>query len=77
MVENYNSRIRTAINDFRGLSQSMADLLRLYHNSKRATRSAVKDRIGTSPLERLNGDRRNFLEILWDTAESMKAAEAA
>ncbi len=30
MVENYNSRIRTAINDFRGLSQSMADLLRLY-----------------------------------------------
>lgn len=64
MVENLNSRIRCAINNGRGLTPAMAALLQLYINSKRARRSCVAERVGTSPLERLTGDGRNILQIL-------------
>ena len=65
LIEGINSRIRAGINDFRGMNQDQADLLCLYFNTKKARRSTKDKFIGTSPLSRLTGDSRSFLEILF------------
>ena len=65
LIESINSRIRAGINDFRGMNQAQADLLCLYFNTKKARRTAKDEFFGTSPLSRLTGDTRSFLEILF------------
>lgn len=65
LIESINSRIRAGINDFRGMNQAQADLLCLYFNTKKARRTTKDELFGTSPLSRLTGDTRSFLEILF------------
>ena len=65
LIESINSRIRAGINDFRGMNQDQADLLCLYFNTKKVRRTSKTKFSGTSPLSRLTGDSRSFLEILF------------
>ncbi|MBR1685243.1 MAG: transposase [Clostridia bacterium] len=65
MVENVNSRLRTLLNDMRGLTPDMAEMIQLYMNTKPYRRSGVAARIGKSPLEMLNGDKSSFMDIMF------------
>ena len=65
LIESINSRIRTGINDFRGMNQDQADLLCLYFNTKKVRRTTKTKFSGTSALSRLTGDSRSFLDILF------------
>lgn len=65
IVENLNSRLRTAFNDMRGMNELFLELLQLFINTKTYRRSNVPERVGKSPLELYNGDNRRFLEILF------------
>ena len=72
IVENLNSRLRTLINDMRGLTPGMASLLQLYLNTKPYRRSHVPERVGKSPLELLNGCTITFMEILFPNFRPVK-----
>ena len=65
LVENLNSRLRTLLNDMRGLTYGMADLIQLYMNTKQYRRSYVSERKGKSPLEMLNGSKSSFMDIIF------------
>lgn len=65
IVENLNSRLRTAFNDMRGTNDAFLELLQCYINTKKYRRSNIKERKGKSPLELYNGDSRSFTDILF------------
>jgi hypothetical protein len=64
IVENVNSRLRTALNDYRGMNDDLLELLQLRYNTTEYRRSNVPERVGKSPLELYCGDTRRFFDIL-------------
>lgn len=64
-IENVNSRLRTALNDFRGMTNSYLKLLQLYMNNKEYRRSEIPERVGKSPYELLTGKKASFIQILF------------
>lgn len=65
MIENVNSRLRTALNDSRGMSVYYLALLIMYLNTKDLRRSEIGERKGKSPYEMLTGETVAFLDILF------------
>ena len=65
MIENVNSRLRTALNDSRGMTPLYLALLMLFINTKEYRRSMISERIGKSPYELLTGKKVSFMDILF------------
>ena len=64
-IENVNSRLRTALNDSRGMTSGYLALIMMYMNTKEYRRSGVAERVGKSPYELLTGNKVSFMDTLF------------